>query len=90
MPPSRPFKPARPLVMIYAVGIVVLAAAWVWRHYFTEHAIGAGPAGPAVARESFQRVWRDGAVVVLGLGDSVTVGYGSGRGHSSGCLNGRP
>jgi len=68
--------------VIFAIGILVHGASWIRHRYFPLHDIGEGPAGPPVAREFFQRTWRDAPVVFLGLGDSVTAGYGSTRGHS--------
>jgi lysophospholipase L1-like esterase len=79
---SLHIKPARPLVVIYAAAILGLGTYWTYKHYFPLHEMGEGPAGSSVAREPFQQAWRDGPVVFLGLGDSVTAGYGSTRGHS--------
>ncbi|MCL2623404.1 MAG: SGNH/GDSL hydrolase family protein [Planctomycetaceae bacterium] len=38
--------------------------------------IGTGPAGPFVSREPFQSVWSERQVLLLGIGDSVTAGFG--------------
>lgn len=82
MQSDRGFALTRRLQLIGAAGALILAAAWFWKHYYLVHDIGEGPAGPQVAVASFQGAWRDGPVVVLGLGDSVTDGYGSSPGHS--------
>ncbi|HUU22276.1 MAG TPA: SGNH/GDSL hydrolase family protein [Phycisphaerae bacterium] len=37
---------------------------------------GMGPAGPAVPRELFAGRWTDRKVVMLGIGDSITAGFG--------------
>lgn len=42
----------------------------------------ADASGPAVPMEPFQRVWSTNKVVLLGLGDSVTAGFGATAGHS--------
>jgi len=39
--------------------------------------IGAGPAGPAVPREPWTKVWSARPVLVVGIGDSVTAGFGA-------------
>lgn len=39
--------------------------------------IGTGPAGPTVPREPWTRVWSTRPVVLIGLGDSVTAGFGA-------------
>jgi len=38
--------------------------------------MGHGPAGPLVSRVPFQTVWSERNVLLLGLGDSVTAGFG--------------
>lgn len=38
--------------------------------------VGEGPAGPPVSREAFNSPWTDRKVLVLGVGDSVTAGFG--------------
>jgi lysophospholipase L1-like esterase len=43
--------------------------------------IGAGPAGPRVPREAWSTPWRSGPVLFVGLGDSVTAGYGASPSH---------
>ncbi|MBI4229923.1 MAG: SGNH/GDSL hydrolase family protein, partial [Planctomycetes bacterium] len=37
---------------------------------------GTGPAGPGVSVEPFRRAWREGPVLLFGLGDSITRGFG--------------
>jgi lysophospholipase L1-like esterase len=39
--------------------------------------IGSGPAGPAVSREPWTKVWSTRPVLLVGLGDSVTAGFGA-------------
>lgn len=43
--------------------------------------IGHGPAGPPVARKIFQQPWTRRDVLLLGLGDSVTDGFGARKGY---------
>ncbi|MDR1959966.1 MAG: SGNH/GDSL hydrolase family protein [Planctomycetaceae bacterium] len=38
--------------------------------------LGSGPAGPAVASAPFETVWSERRVLLLGIGDSVTAGFG--------------
>ena len=59
--------------------LVFLAATW---HFWMRRPVGHGPAGPAVARAAFQRVWSDRPVLLVGLGDSVTAGFGARPGYS--------
>jgi lysophospholipase L1-like esterase len=43
--------------------------------------VGTGPAGPPVPRAAFSKPWTDREVLLIGLGDSVTKGFGARRGH---------
>lgn len=44
--------------------------------------IGSGPAGPAVLPSAFSKAWTNHDVLLVGLGDSVTAGFGARKGHS--------
>jgi lysophospholipase L1-like esterase len=43
---------------------------------------GIGPAGPAVSADAFQTTWSDRKVLLVGIGDSVTAGFGARSGYS--------
>ncbi len=43
--------------------------------------MGSGPAGPAVAAEAFQKAWSTNEFVLVGIGDSVTAGFGASEKH---------
>jgi hypothetical protein len=43
---------------------------------------GSGPAGPAVDRSAFDSPWTERKVLLVGIGDSVTAGFGASRGKS--------
>ena len=47
--------------------------------YLTE---GSGPAGPSVPEEPFKKIWSDQNILLLGLGDSITDGFGASKGFS--------
>jgi lysophospholipase L1-like esterase len=81
--PATP-KPAgkRRLILLVAVGLLVVAGAGAYRYFRLSLPVGEGPAGPAVSRESFDKPWTERRVLLLGLGDSVTAGYGARRGYS--------
>jgi len=67
-----------------AIGLAVLVALG-WYYYAVVRAtppVGSGPAGPAVPAEPFEQVWHGGEVVLLGLGDSITRGFGASPGCS--------
>lgn len=50
--------------------------------FWVPQPVGSGPAGPPVPREPFQQVWTEAPVVLLGIGDSVTAGFGADPGLS--------
>ncbi len=54
-------------------------ALFVW-YFWLDHPMGSGPAGPDVPREAFARVWSQRPVRLLGMGDSVTAGFGASPG----------
>jgi len=66
--------------------LILLAGAWYVRYRLEIAAralpMGEGPAGPAVPTEPFAAVWTDRPVVLLGIGDSITRGFGAGPGRS--------
>lgn len=69
------------LHLLLISGALLLAGVWIWKHYWLVHDAGSGPAGPAVPSALFTKPWRTAPTVLLGLGDSVTDGYGSSQGH---------
>jgi GDSL-like Lipase/Acylhydrolase family len=72
----------RRLIILLAVGagLIGFAAAYVEFHFHLPE--GEGPAGPAVPGEPFERPWTHRKVFLLGVGDSVTAGFGATRGRS--------
>jgi lysophospholipase L1-like esterase len=75
----------RRLSVLLAVGMAAILAALGYRHFWFP-SMGSGPAGPFVAGEPFapgHKDWSDRKVLLLGVGDSVTTGYGApaGKGY---------
>ncbi len=72
------------LRVAFLAGLGLLLVFWTLAYRYWQYARpeGSGPAGPAVAREPFQDVWTDQSVLLLGVGDSVTAGFGARLGHS--------
>ncbi|MCC6573213.1 MAG: SGNH/GDSL hydrolase family protein [Planctomycetes bacterium] len=64
---------------VVAMASMALLAGWLW--FRMPPGEGSGPAGPAVSVEPFSKAWQEGPVVLLTLGDSVSVGYGARDGH---------
>ena len=72
----------RRLILLVLAGVVTLAVAVRCRYLWLSRPIGTGPAGPSVARTPFETTWTTRPVLLLGLGDSVTAGFGASRGRS--------
>ncbi len=61
---------------LVVIGILAAAAAVGWVYLFACLPLGRGPAGPAAPRGPFAKTWTNRKVLLLGLGDSVTAGFG--------------
>ena len=67
----------RRLFVLLGLGLMSTIAAWGYIQFYIARPTGSGPAGPAVAREPFEKPWSDRQVLLLGIGDSVTAGLGA-------------
>jgi lysophospholipase L1-like esterase len=86
---SEPVKPAlliehrfRRVWLWLVVGLVLIAGALAVRWFWFARPEGIGPAGPVVDRQPFARPWTTRKVLLLGVGDSITAGYGVPREHA--------
>jgi len=70
------------LMGILLVGIGLLGLAFYYLSVYFIHPVGKGPAGPPVSRGAFSDPWTDRPVLLVGLGDSVTAGFGARKGYS--------
>lgn len=70
------------LIAIVSAGIIVIAAAFAYLYLWQSHPIGTGPAGPQIVLATFSKEWSDKSFVLVGLGDSVTAGFGARHGYS--------
>lgn len=64
------------LAMLLVAGSLAYCQYWLWRPP------GDGPAGPRVSGEAFKRPWSNRPVLLVGLGDSITAGFGVPESHS--------
>lgn len=74
-------KPKR-LARFATIGVLLIAALVSYFHFWKSQPIGSGPAGPQVPAAVFSRPWTEKQVFLIGLGDSVTAGFGARRGYS--------
>src|SRR6267378_1054381 len=70
------------LTGLAATGALLIAAALCYLYFWQSRPIGTGPAGPQIPTASFSRNWTEKEVVLVGIGDSVTAGFGARRGYS--------
>ena len=73
------FRFVRCFLLAVAVVILVMAGILYFNVYLPQ---GEGPAGPDVPAEPFGHIWSDKKVMLLGIGDSVTDGFGAREGFS--------
>lgn len=66
---------------VIAVAIVFLGVSsfLYFNIYLSE---GQGPAGPVVPADPFKKVWSEKNILLLGIGDSITDGFGASKGLS--------
>ncbi|MEN8128430.1 MAG: SGNH/GDSL hydrolase family protein [Planctomycetota bacterium] len=80
MKPKVQWYALRMRTVLLCVVLIAAAFSYVgWRYYnaLRVRTMGTGPAGPPVAAAPFERVWNEQDVVFLGVGDSITRGYGA-------------
>jgi len=70
------------IIFLLLAGLALIGGAGGWLFFRFARPAGAGPAGPVVARESFSQPWTNRRILLVGLGDSVTAGFGSRKGYS--------
>jgi len=70
------------LRIIFAFGLVLLIAVAACLYFWFIVPVGSGPAGPAISGEIFSKQWTNRPVLFVGLGDSVTAGFGARKGYS--------
>jgi lysophospholipase L1-like esterase len=72
---------ARRLLWLSLITLLLLLAGLVYWHFWHHFPIGTGPAGSRVPAEAFAKPWTQRQVLLVGMGDSVTAGFGARRGH---------
>src|SRR4051812_4667732 len=71
----------RVVAVLLAVGFLLVLACAGYRHFAFSRPQGSGPAGPSVSRSAFAKPWTTRPVFLVGLGDSVTDGFGARHGY---------
>ena len=68
-------------LVIGVIGWVLLAGGFLYFNLYFLFS-DSGPAGPEVPAEAFGRVWTDANTLLIGIGDSITDGFGAEGGFS--------
>jgi lysophospholipase L1-like esterase len=71
------------IVCLTVLGLTAIGSTVVYRYLWYSHPVGKGPAGPPVPAQRFEDdhgTWSDRTVLLLGIGDSVTAGFGASPG----------
>ena len=66
-------------VVLLVLGLVGIAVGW---HLWLRRPVGTGPVQIEVPREAFATAWTEREVFVVGMGDSITAGFGATPGRS--------
>jgi hypothetical protein len=80
-PKRRANRWGKRLIFLLVAGVVCVVLAGLYLHFSFGHSIGSGPAGPSVDPDPFRTDWTTRPVLLVGLGDSVTAGFGARRGY---------
>ena len=65
------------ITILCVVGAVLIAGSAAYLKFYWMRPIGHGPAGPDVSAAPFKQPWSQQNVVLVGIGDSVTSGFGA-------------
>lgn len=75
-------RASRRLILLIAAGGGLVLLILAVRHFWFSLPVGEGPAGPLVPRAAFEQPWTDRPVLLVGIGDSVTAGFGASAGYA--------
>jgi lysophospholipase L1-like esterase len=70
------------IVCVLLIGATLIACLGAWLFFQFVHPVGTGPARPPIDRALFSTAWTTRPVLFIGLGDSVTAGFGARKGYS--------
>lgn len=73
---------SRRILVVLLAGLVLIAGMAAALFFRFARPAGSGPAGPGIDHNSFSAPWTTRPVLLVGLGDSVTAGFGARKGYS--------
>ena len=75
-------SPSRRIIGVLLTGLVLIGGTAAYLFFRFARPSGTGPAGPAVQSAAFSKVWSTRRILLVGLGDSVTAGFGARKGYA--------
>lgn len=81
-PKAKERAPTRLMRWVLGSAALFVCATLLYFYLLVSRPIGNGSAGPAVSREAFDQPWTSRSVLLVGLGDSITAGFGASKDHS--------
>lgn len=69
------------IILLLLVGLLVIGGAAAYLFFQFARPVGNSGAGPMVAHDAFSNLWTSRQIMLVGLGDSVTAGFGARRGY---------
>jgi lysophospholipase L1-like esterase len=70
------------IIFILSAGLLLVVGMAAFLVFNFVRPVGSGPAGPQVSRDLFSQPWSSRPVLLVGLGDSVTAGFGAPKAYS--------
>ncbi|HWL08116.1 MAG TPA: SGNH/GDSL hydrolase family protein [Planctomicrobium sp.] len=80
--PKRPVRSIRRVIRLGVIALLLCGLAAGYYEFWLRRPIGEGPVHIPVDVAEFDSVWSERPVLLLGLGDSITAGFGSSPGRS--------
>ena len=73
---------SRRILWLVAVACVLVCTSFAYSYFWLARPVGQDPAGPVVPRSLYARPWAIRQALLIGLGDSITAGFGARRYYS--------
>ncbi len=72
----------RRIILLLLIGLFLIGGVAAYLFFQFARPVGGGVAGPIVAHDAFSNPWTSRQIMLVGLGDSVTAGFGARKAYS--------
>jgi hypothetical protein len=69
------------VIFVLLAGLVLVGGMAAYLFFSFARPAGSGPAGPTIDHGMFSSAWTSRRILLVGLGDSVTAGFGARKGY---------